>query len=74
MFDSDSDHLPGGGIVEPYSGDLIAEVGSAIEIGSDATDLTLSIRLPPNLSEIISFAAEIFEGTIIDLIPPETKP
>ena len=73
LFDPDSDQLLGAGIVGPHAGDLIAEAGLAIEMGADATDLGHTIHPHPTLSETINFAAEMFEGTITDLIPPKKK-
>ena len=63
----------GAGIVGPNAGDLIAEVALAIEMGCDATDLGHTIHPHPTLSETVNFAAEMFEGTITDLIPPKKK-
>ena len=45
----------------------------AIEMGSDATDLGHTIHPHPTLSETVNFAAEMFEGTITDLMPPKKK-
>ncbi|MFK7993202.1 MAG: dihydrolipoyl dehydrogenase [Granulosicoccus sp.] len=73
LFDPDTDQLLGAGIVGPHAGDLIAEAGLAIEMGADATDLGHTIHPHPTLSETINFAAEMFEGTITDLIPPKRK-
>lgn len=73
LFDPDTDQLLGAGIVGPHAGDLIAEAGLAIEMGADATDLGHTIHAHPTLSETINFAAEMFEGTITDLIPPRKK-
>ncbi len=73
LFDLDTDRLLGAGIVGPHAGDLIAEAALAIEMGSDATDLGHTIHPHPTLSETINFAAEMFEGTITDLIPPKKK-
>ena len=67
------DRVIGAGIVGPNAGDLIAEVALAIEMGADATDIGLTIHPHPTLSETINFAAEMFEGTITDLIPPKKK-
>ena len=61
------------GICGPNAGDLIAEVALAIEMGCDATDLSLTIHPHPTLSETIAFAAEMFEGTITDLYAPKKK-
>ena len=61
------------GIVGPNAGDLIAEAAHAIEMGSDAADIGLTIHPHPTLSETIAFAAEAFEGTITDLYMPKKK-
>jgi len=63
----------GCGIVGPNAGDLIAEVALAIEMGADAVDVGATIHPHPTLSETIGMAAEMFEGTITDLIPPKRK-
>ncbi|MFQ5995199.1 MAG: dihydrolipoyl dehydrogenase [Acidiferrobacterales bacterium] len=70
LFDEDSGRLIGAGIVGPNAGDLIAEVGLAIETGCDAQDIGLTIHPHPTLSETVAFAAEAFEGTITDLYMP----
>ncbi len=73
IFDEADDRVIGAGIVGPNAGDLIAEVALAIEMGSDAVDLGHTIHPHPTLSETVNFAAEMFEGTITDLIPPKKK-
>lgn len=73
IFDPTDDRVIGAGIVGPNAGDLIAEVALAIEMGADATDLGHTIHPHPTLSETVNFAAEMFEGTITDLIPPKKK-
>jgi dihydrolipoamide dehydrogenase len=73
LFDPVDDRVIGGGIVGPNAGDLIAEVALAIEMGADATDLGQTIHPHPTLSETVNFAAEMFEGTITDLIAPKKK-
>lgn len=73
LFDEADDRVIGAGIVGPNAGDLIAEVALAIEMGADATDLGQTIHPHPTLSETVNFAAEMFEGTITDLIPPKKK-
>lgn len=73
LFDEDSDRVIGAGIVGPNAGDLIAEVALAIEMGCDATDISLTIHPHPTLSETVAFAAEMFEGTITDLYAPKKK-
>lgn len=73
LFDEDSGRIIGAGIVGPNAGDLIAEVGLAIETGCDAQDIGLTIHPHPTLSETVAFAAEAFEGTITDLYLPRRK-
>ena len=73
LFDKKSDRVLGGAIVGPSAGDLIAEIGLAIEMGADATDIGLTIHPHPTLSETVAFAAEAYEGTITDLYMPKKK-
>ncbi len=73
LFDEDTDRVVGAGIVGPNAGDLIAEVALAIEMGADAVDLGHTIHPHPTLSETVNFAAEMFEGTITDLMPPRKR-
>jgi dihydrolipoamide dehydrogenase len=73
IFDESTDRIIGCGIVGPNAGDLIAEAGLAIEMGSDAADIGLTIHPHPTLSETIGMAAEAFEGTITDLYLPKKK-
>jgi dihydrolipoamide dehydrogenase len=73
IFDQGSGRLLGCGIVGPDAGDLIAEAVLAIEMGCDAADLALSIHPHPTLSETVGLAAEVFDGTITDLIAPKRR-
>ena len=73
LFDETTDRVIGAGIVGPNAGDLIAEVAHAIEMGSDASDVGLTIHPHPTLSETVAMAAEAFEGTITDLYMPKKK-
>jgi dihydrolipoamide dehydrogenase len=73
LFDPQSHRVLGGGIVGSNAGDLIAEIGLAIEMGADAADLALTIHPHPTLSETVAFAAEAFEGTLTDLYMPKRK-
>ena len=73
LFDKTTRRVVGGGIVGPNAGDLIAEVGLAIEMGCDASDIGLTIHPHPTLSETIAFAAEAFDGTLTDLYIPKRK-
>jgi dihydrolipoamide dehydrogenase len=71
LFDKETKRILGAGIVGTNAGDLIAEVALAIEMGSDATDIGLTIHPHPTLSETVAFAAEAFDGTLTDLYIPK---
>ena len=73
IFDEATHRIVGGAIVGPHAGELIAEVALAIEMGSEAADIGLTIHPHPTLSESIGMAAEVYEGTITDLYMPKKK-
>ena len=73
LFDKQTKRVLGGAVVGPNAGDLIAEVGLAIEMGADATDISLTIHPHPTLSETVAMAAEAFEGTLTDLYIPKRR-
>ncbi len=73
LFDPEDDRVIGACIVGTNAGDLISEAALAIEMGADAVDLGHTIHPHPTLSETVNFAAEMFEGTITDLMPPKKK-
>jgi len=72
LFDDATHRIIGGGIVGTHAGDLISEIGLAIEMGCDAVDIGKTIHPHPTLSESIGMAAEVFEGVCTDL-PPARK-
>jgi dihydrolipoamide dehydrogenase len=71
LFDPQTHRVLGAGIVGTNAGELISEVGLAIEMGADAHDIGLTIHPHPTLSETVAFAAEAFEGTLTDLYMPK---
>ena len=73
IFDEKSSRVIGGGVVGLHAGDLIAEIGLAIEMGATAEDIGLTIHPHPTLSESVMMAAEMFEGTITDLYAPKKR-
>lgn len=73
LFCSKSKRLIGAGFVGVNAGELVAEAALAIEMGSDAEDIALTIHPHPTLSETFALAAEIFEGSITDLYLPKKK-
>lgn len=75
LVDEESGRVLGAGIVGTNAGELIAEVGLAIEMGCDVEDISLTIHPHPTLSESVALSAEVFEGSITDLyIPKKKKP
>jgi dihydrolipoamide dehydrogenase len=71
LFDPASHRVLGAGIVGSNAGELIAELGLAIEMGADAGDIALTVHPHPTLSETVGLAAEAFEGTLTDLYMPK---
>ncbi len=67
IFDKNSNKVIGGAIVGTNGGELLGEIGLAIEMGCDAEDIALTIHAHPTLHESIGLAAEVFEGSITDL-------
>jgi dihydrolipoamide dehydrogenase len=70
LFEKDSRRVIGAAIVGVNAGELIAETVLALEMGADATDLSLTVHPHPTLSETVAFASEMAEGTITDLYVP----
>lgn len=73
LFDKKTGRILGGAIVGPGAGDLISEIGLAIEMSADAADISLTVHPHPTLSETVAFAAEAFEGTLTDLYIPKKR-
>jgi len=73
IFDPATKRLLGAGLVGPNAGELIAELGLAIEMQCEAADVALTIHPHPTLSETVGLAAEAFEGTITDLYIPKRR-
>jgi len=73
LFDKKTDRILGGAIVGPQAGDLISEICLAVEMGADASDISLTIHPHPTLSETVAFASEAFEGTLTDLYIPKKR-
>jgi len=71
IFDKDTNRVIGGAIVGTNGGELLGEIGLAIEMGCDAEDMALTIHAHPTLHESVGLAAEVFEGSITDLPNPK---
>lgn len=73
IFDKETHRVIGGAIVGTNGGELLGEIGLAIEMGCDAEDIALTIHAHPTLHESVGLAAEVFEGSITDLPNPKAK-
>ncbi len=71
IFDEETHRVIGGAIVGVHAGDLLAEIGLAIEMGAEAEDIGHTIHAHPTLSESVGMAAEVYDGTITDLYIPK---
>ncbi|MFT4464851.1 MAG: dihydrolipoyl dehydrogenase [Sodalis sp. (in: enterobacteria)] len=73
IFDKESHRLIGGAVVGVNGGELLGEIGLAIEMGCDAEDIALTIHAHPTLHESVGLAAEVYEGTITGLPNAKAK-
>ncbi|KRG62641.1 dihydrolipoamide dehydrogenase [Stenotrophomonas humi] len=73
IFDEETHRVIGGAIVGVHAGELLAEIGLAIEMGAEAEDIGHTIHAHPTLSESVAMASEIYDGTITDLYIPKKK-
>ncbi len=73
IFDKETNRIIGGAVVGTNGGELLGEIGLAIEMGCDAEDLALTVHAHPTLYESIGMAAEMYEGSITDLPNPKAK-
>ncbi len=58
IFDKETHRVIGGAIVGTNGGELLGEIGLAIEMGCDAEDIALTIHAHPTLHESVGLAAE----------------
>ena len=73
IFDKATNRILGGAVVGVNGGELLGEIGLAVEMGCDAEDMALTIHAHPTLYESIGLAAEVFEGSITDLPNAKAK-
>ncbi|MBU3014432.1 dihydrolipoyl dehydrogenase [Poseidonibacter lekithochrous] len=73
IYDKKDHTLIGGAIVGDNAGELLGEIGLAIEMDCDAEDIALTIHAHPTLHESVGLASEIYEGSITDLPNPKAK-
>ena len=73
IFEKDTGRVLGGAMVGTNAGEMLGEIGLAVEMGADAEDVALTIHAHPTLNESIGLASEIFEGSITDLPNAKAK-
>src|SRR5687768_14597083 len=73
VLEPKSGRILGVGIVGSGAGELIAEGVLAIEMGTTAEDLKLTIHAHPTLSESLMEAAEVFFGQSTHVFKPKRK-
>ena len=73
IFDKETHRILGGATIGTNAGELLGEIGLAIEMGADAEDIALTIHAHPTLHESVGMAAEVFEGTITDMPNAKAK-
>ena len=71
IIDPKTERVLGVGMTGVGVGDMIAEGVLAIEMGSLAADLDLTIHPHPTLSETMMEAAGVFYGTATDIYRPK---
>jgi dihydrolipoamide dehydrogenase len=73
IIESKTGRILGVGLVGSGAGELIAEGVLAIEMGSTAEDLKLTIHPHPTLSESVMESAEVFFGQSTHVFKPKKK-
>jgi dihydrolipoamide dehydrogenase len=71
LVDPQTERVLGVGIVGAGAGELIAEGVLAMEMGTLAKDIALTIHPHPTLSETVMNSAEVFFGTATDVYRPK---
>jgi dihydrolipoamide dehydrogenase len=69
LFDRATGRIIGAGICGESAGELIHEAVLAMEMGADAEDISRTVHAHPTLAETFARAAEVVDGSIIDLLP-----
>ncbi|WP_367670750.1 dihydrolipoyl dehydrogenase [Sodalis-like secondary symbiont of Drepanosiphum platanoidis] len=68
IFNKKTNRIVGGSVVGINGGEILGEIGLAIEMGCEAEDISLTIHAHPTLYESIGLSSEIYTGSITDLI------
>ncbi|OQM34231.1 dihydrolipoyl dehydrogenase [bacterium endosymbiont of Pedicinus badii] len=68
IFERNTKKIIGGAIVGQNAGELLGEIGIAIENSVTSEDIALSIHAHPTMYESIGITAEIYEGIATDVL------
>ncbi|QJC38551.1 dihydrolipoyl dehydrogenase [Enterobacteriaceae endosymbiont of Donacia fulgens] len=68
IVEKNSSRIIGGSIIGYNAGELLGEISLAIEMGCDIEDIALTIHAHPTFYESIGIAAEIYTGSVTDII------
>ncbi|QJC37736.1 dihydrolipoyl dehydrogenase [Enterobacteriaceae endosymbiont of Donacia bicoloricornis] len=68
IVEKNSSRIIGGSIIGYNAGELLGEVSLAIEMGCDIEDIALTIHAHPTFYESIGIAAEIYTGSVTDIL------
>ncbi|QJC38135.1 dihydrolipoyl dehydrogenase [Enterobacteriaceae endosymbiont of Donacia marginata] len=68
IVEKNSNRIIGGSIIGYNAGELLGEISLAIEMGCDIEDIALTIHAHPTFYESIGIAAEIYTGSVTDII------
>jgi len=67
IVDEATGRIVGGGIVGTHAGDLVGEIGLAIEMGCHPEDVARTIHPHPTLCESVGLSAALLQGVCTDL-------
>ena len=68
LINKKTDEIIGATIIGSNASELISEIALAIESGCTVDEITHTIHPHPTLSETIKMAAEVYAGTVTDLL------
>ena len=70
VADEESGRVLGGAIVGPHAGELIAEIGLAVDTGATLADVARTMHAHPTLSEAVGETAALGLGEAIHVLNP----
>ncbi|QJC32074.1 dihydrolipoyl dehydrogenase [Enterobacteriaceae endosymbiont of Donacia versicolorea] len=68
IVEKNSNRVIGGSVIGYNAGELLGEISLAIEMGCDIEDIALTIHAHPTFYESVGIAAEVYLGSVTDII------